>query len=60
MELKNGDVISIDALDHDKDRRPFTAGVFLAAVRDGRTVLSAADLRYTLAKPADAELAHRS
>lgn len=51
VTLKNGDVITIDARDHDAPGRRRTAGLFLAIVRHGKTVLSTQDLRYTLARP---------
>ncbi len=51
VTLKNGDVITIDARDHDPPGRRRTAGLFLAIVRGGKTVLSTQDLRYTLARP---------
>ena len=44
--LKPLDVITIDA--HDDDKGDRSAGLFLAVVRDGKTVLSAEDLRYTI------------
>jgi len=53
IALKDGDVITIDARDHDAPGNRGTAGMFLAIVRDGKTVLSTEDLRYTLATPAD-------
>ncbi|MCY2992981.1 MAG: glycosyl hydrolase, partial [Planctomycetota bacterium] len=49
--LKNGDVLTIDARDHDPPGKRGTAGTFLAVVKDGQTVLSTDDLRYTLARP---------
>ena len=52
ITLQDGDVITIDARDHDAPGRRGTAGMFLAIVQDGKTVLSTDDLRYTLAKPA--------
>ncbi len=51
VSLKNGDVITIDARDHDAPGRRHTAGLFLAIVRDGKTVLSTEDLHYTLPRP---------
>jgi len=53
--LKNGDVITVDARGHDPPGRRRTAGLFLAIVRDGKTVLSTEDLRYTLRRPAGEE-----
>jgi len=53
IALKDGDVITIDARDHDAPGRRGTAGMFLAIVQDGKTVFSTDDLRYTLTKPAD-------
>ena len=52
IALKDGDVITIDARDHDAPGKRGTAGMFLAIVQDGKTVLSTDDLRYTLAPPA--------
>ncbi|HPM79090.1 MAG TPA: glycosyl hydrolase [Candidatus Anammoximicrobium sp.] len=53
IALKDGDIITIDARDHDAPGRRGTAGMFLAIVQDGKTVFSTDDLRYTLTKPAD-------
>jgi hypothetical protein len=50
--LKNGDVITVDARDHDPPGRRCTAGMFLAIVKDGKAVLSTEGLRYTLTRPA--------
>ncbi len=50
--LKDGDVITVDALDHEQGG-PGTAGMFLAIVQDGKTVLSAEDLRCATDKPRD-------
>ena len=47
--LKDGDVITIDARDYNDGR--MTAGLFFALVKDGRTIFSAQDLRYSLARP---------
>ncbi len=52
IALKDGDVITIDATDHDPPGQRCTAGMFLAIVQDGKTVLSTDDLRYTLTRPA--------
>ncbi len=52
VALTEGDVITVDARDHDSPGRRGTAGMFLAIVQDGKTVLSTEDLRYTLARPA--------
>ncbi len=46
-------MITVDARDHDAPGKRGTAGMFLAIVQDGKTVLSTEDLRYTLAPPAD-------
>ncbi|NQU21211.1 MAG: hypothetical protein HQ567_08010, partial [Candidatus Nealsonbacteria bacterium] len=54
VELSDGDVITVDAKDHDPPGKRHTAGMFLAIVRDGKTVLGTKDVRYTLARP-DAE-----
>jgi len=51
VKLSDGDVITVDAKDHDPPGRRCTAGMFLAIVRDATTVLSTKDLRYTLARP---------
>ena len=51
VTLKPGDVITIDARDHDSPGKRCTAGMFLAIVQDGKTVLSTDDLRYTLTRP---------
>ena len=51
IDLQEGDVITVDARDHDAPGKRNTAGMFLAIVRDGKTVLSTEDLRYTLASP---------
>lgn len=51
VEFSHGDVITVDAKDHDPPGRRYTAGMFLAIVRAGKTVLSTKDLRYTLARP---------
>ncbi len=53
IALKDGDVITIDARDHDAPGTRGTAGMFLAIVQDGKTVLSTEDLRYTLTPPGD-------
>jgi len=52
IALKDGDVITIDARDHDAPGRRGTAGMFLAIVQAGKTLFSTEDLGYTLAKPA--------
>lgn len=52
LSLNDGDVITIDARDHDAPGRRGTAGMFLAVVQGGKTVLSTQDLRYSLARPA--------
>jgi len=49
--LKPGDVITIDARDHDAPGRRCTAGMFLAIVQDGQTRLTTEDLRYTVTRP---------
>ncbi|MCL4203475.1 MAG: hypothetical protein KJ000_13310 [Pirellulaceae bacterium] len=54
LSLSGGDVITVDARDHDPPGRRGTAGMFLAIVQDGKTVFSTNDLRYTVALPADA------
>jgi len=51
--LQDGDVITVDARDHDSPGKRGTAGMFLAIVQDGQTVLSTEDLRYALALPGD-------
>ncbi|MBL7041421.1 MAG: hypothetical protein ISR77_22485 [Pirellulaceae bacterium] len=51
VELNDGDVITVDARDHDSPGKRGTAGIFLAVVQEGKTVLSTKDLRYTLAHP---------
>ena len=51
VTLKPGDVITVDARDHDSPGKRCTAGMFLAIVQDGKTVLSTDDLRYTLTRP---------
>ena len=53
VTLKPGDVVTVDARDHDAPGRRGTAGTFLAIVQDGKTRLSTEDLRYTLTRPAD-------
>ncbi len=53
VKLRDGDVLTVDARDHDPPGKRHTAGVFLAVVRDGKTVLSTTDLRYTLTPPTD-------
>ena len=53
VALKPGDVLTIDARDHDPPGKRGTAGTFLAVVKDGQTVLSTENLRYTLARPSD-------
>ena len=49
--LKDGDVITIDAKDHNAPGTRGTAGMFFAIVHDGKTVLSTKDLRCTSATP---------
>jgi hypothetical protein len=51
IELQEDDVITVDARDHDAPGKRGTAGMFLAVVRDGKTVLSTKDLRYTIDPP---------
>lgn len=51
VELKRGDVITIDGRDHDSPGRRLTAGMFLAVVADKKTILSTEDLRYALKQP---------
>lgn len=51
IKLKQGDVITVDARDHDTPGRRGTAGMFLALVQDGKTVLSTEDLHYTPDRP---------
>ena len=53
ITLRDGDVLTIEAKDHDPPGRRGTAGMFLAIVQDGKTVMSTEDLRYTLASPSD-------
>jgi len=52
--LEDGDVITVDARDHDVPGRRCTAGLFLAVVVGGQTRLSTLDLRYTLTPSAAA------
>jgi hypothetical protein len=49
LDLKEGDVLTIDGVDHDDGNR--TAGLFVNLVRDGKNVLTESDFRYTLAAP---------
>jgi len=51
VTLRDGDVITIDGRDHDPPGRRRTAGLFLAIVRDGKTVVSTGDLRCTVDRP---------
>lgn len=50
LTLKDGDVLTIDGRDADSPRRG-SAGFFVALVRDGKTVASTEDFRYSLAGP---------
>ncbi|NQT86938.1 hypothetical protein HQ560_09250, partial [bacterium] len=52
--LKNGDVITIDARDHDAPGNRRTAGLFLTIAQNGKTALATLDLRYTLRRPTEA------
>ncbi len=54
LTLKHGDVITVDALDHDPAGNRATAGMFLAITDNQRTVLSGQELRYNLTPPDDA------
>lgn len=50
LKLKDGDVLTIDGRDADSPRRG-SAGFFVALVRDGKTVASTEDFRYSLDGP---------
>ncbi|MBR4835121.1 MAG: hypothetical protein IKU86_12440 [Thermoguttaceae bacterium] len=50
LTLKDGDVLTIDGRDADSPRRG-SAGFFVALVRDGKTVASTVDFRYSLVGP---------
>lgn len=50
LTLKDGDVLTIDGRDADSPRRG-SAGFFVALVRDGKTVASTEDFRYSLDGP---------
>ncbi len=50
LKLKDGDVLTIDGRDADSPRRG-SAGFFVALVRDGKTVVSTEDFRYSLDGP---------
>lgn len=50
LSLKDGDVLTIDGWDADAPRRG-SAGFFVALVRDGKTVASTEDFRYSLDGP---------
>lgn len=51
IALKNGDVLTVDAHDQDAPGKRGTAGMFLAVVQDGKTVLATKDLSYTITPP---------
>ncbi len=52
LDLKPGDVLTIDG--HDFDAGNHTAGLFVAVLEGGKTVLSAEDFRCAVAEPKDA------
>ena len=49
VDLKSGDVLTIDGRDHDAGNK--TAGLFVHVTRGARCVLTEKDFRYTLAVP---------
>lgn len=51
LKLKDGDVLTIDGRDGDGTPRRGSAGFFVALVRDGKTVASTEDFRYSLDGP---------
>ncbi|MBP3558430.1 MAG: hypothetical protein J6K20_12125 [Thermoguttaceae bacterium] len=51
LKLKDGDVLTIDGRDGDGTPRRGSAGFFVAFVRDGKTVASTEDFRYSLDGP---------
>jgi hypothetical protein len=52
VQLKPGDVITLDA--HDQDDGNHSAGVFIAIVYGGKTIMSSRDFRYMASRPQDA------
>ncbi len=51
LTLKDGDALTIDGRDGDSSPRRGSAGFFVALVRDGKTVASTEDFRYSLVGP---------
>jgi len=49
LDLKDGDVLTIDGLDHDNG--DLTAGLFVTIATGGKTLMTESDFRYTLAEP---------
>ncbi|MGL6195451.1 MAG: glycosyl hydrolase, partial [Thermoguttaceae bacterium] len=55
LALKSGDILAAYCLDDDNAGNP-TAGMFFAAVVDGKTILTAEDFKCSATKPTDEQL----